>query len=157
LLGPDPDHSGFVPERALDLLRRVGIQCRWFDDPRPALWEKYLFISAFGLATTASRKTLGTVLADPDLMEDVRGVMDEVVRIARSAGVHLGPDAVDDALSKARGFPPDTKTSYQRDVEAGRHDEGDLFGATILRLGRQYGTPTPHAERLLARVLEGQK
>ena len=151
-LGPDPDRGGFIPMRVLDLFRRVGIQYRWFEDPRPALWEKYLFISAFGFATASSRKTLGAVLEDPNLMEDVRGVISEIVRIAKSEGVHLDPDAVVDALSKAGGFPPDTRTSYQRDVEMGRRDEGDLFGATIIRLGRQHGIPLARGAPLHSRA-----
>ncbi|RKX84824.1 MAG: hypothetical protein DRP57_05105, partial [Spirochaetes bacterium] len=37
-----------------------------------------------------------------------------------------------------------TKTSYQRDMEIpGKQNEGELFGGTILRLGKELGIRTP--------------
>jgi 2-dehydropantoate 2-reductase len=152
LMGRDPDHPGFVPEGFLSLLRRVGVSFRWSDDPRPALWEKFLFISAFGLVTAASHRTLGEVLSDPALMADVMGVMGEVIDIAESEQIALAPDAMTRAVAKAANFPPDTKTSYQRDVEAGRDDEGDLFAGTIVRMGERHGILTPHTRRVYSRV-----
>ncbi len=62
-LGGDPDDPGFVPAGSCRCFEDAGIRYRWFDDPRPAIWEKYVFISAFGLVTAASRRTLGEVLA----------------------------------------------------------------------------------------------
>jgi 2-dehydropantoate 2-reductase len=151
-LGGDPDHPGFVPTAFLRLLEDAGIRFTWFDDPRPAIWEKYVFISAFGLVTAASRKTLGEVLEDAALLKDVHSVMGEVVGLAAREGVALGPDAIPNAIAKAGGFPPDTKTSLQRDVEAGGPNEGDLFGGTILRLGERHGVPTPATERVYSQI-----
>jgi len=151
-MGADPDHAGFIPESFLALLKLAGVRHEWFDDARPALWNKYLFISAYGLVTAASGATLGEVSGDGRLMDDVRGIMNEVAEIARGEGVPLGPNAIADALAKASGFPAGTKTSLQRDVEAGRRDEGDLFGGTIMRLGREHGIPTPFTERVYAQV-----
>ena len=151
-MGSDPGHPDLVPDAFLTLLERAGIHYEWFDDPRPALWEKYLFISAFGLVTAASGRTLGQVADDPVLIEDVKGIMGEVANLAGSEGVLLAPDAIPRALAKADGFPIGTKTSLQRDIEAGREDEGDLFGGTILRLGRQHGIPTPFTERVYSGV-----
>jgi 2-dehydropantoate 2-reductase len=156
-LGSDPDHPDVVPVRLLSLLEDAGIRYRWFDDPRPAIWKKFVFISAFGLVTAASGRTLGGVLADAQLLEHVRGIMSEVVGLASREGVGLDPDVISDALAKAAEFPPDTKTSFQRDVEAGRQDEGDLFGGTIIRLGKQLGVPTPTTERTYAWVRTGAR
>jgi 2-dehydropantoate 2-reductase len=151
-LGCDPDHPDFVPTTFLALLEDAGIRYRWFEDPRPAIWEKFVFIASFGLVTAASRTTLGEVLGEATLMEDVRGIMGEVVSIAVREGVALDPDAIANAIAKAGGFPPDTKTSFQRDVESGAEDEGDLFGGTIMRLGTRLGVPTPVTERVYVRV-----
>jgi 2-dehydropantoate 2-reductase len=146
------DRAGLIPESFLALLKLAGVRHQWFDDARPALWNKYLFISAYGLVTAASGGTLSEVTGDDRLMDDVRGIMNEVAEIARGEGVPLGPNAIADALAKASGFPAGTKTSLQRDVEAGRRDEGDLFGGTIMRLGREHGIPTPFTERIYAQV-----
>ena len=151
-LGPDPRRPGHAPDAFLRLLEASSIDYRWSDDPRPAIWEKFLFISAFGLVTATSRKTVGEVLADGGEMSDVIGIMGEVLEIAACEGVDMPADAHEAALAKARAFPFATRTSLQRDVEAGRRNEGDLFGGAILRLGERYGIATPYTRRISAKL-----
>jgi 2-dehydropantoate 2-reductase len=151
-LGPDPGRPGSSPEAFLRLLEASSIDCRWADDPRPAIWEKFLFISAFGLVTATSGRTVGEVLADEDAMREVLGMMDEVVEIAAREGVGMPADAREAALTKARAFPFATRTSLQRDIEAGRRHEGDLFGGAILRLGERHGVDTSCTRRVYARL-----
>lgn len=151
-LGADPAHPAFVPEPFLDLLDRSQVSHRWFQDSRPALWEKFLFISAFGLVTATSGKTLGQVLLDERAMCDVTGIMGEVLQLAVLEGVDMPVGAIDTAVAKAQAFPLETKTSLQRDVEAGRRHEGDLFGGSIVRLGERHGVETPHTRRVYSRL-----
>jgi ketopantoate reductase len=55
--------------------------------------------------------------------------------------------------NKASNFPPETKTSYQRDIETtGKKDEGELLGGTIIRIGRQAGIPAPNTAALYADI-----
>lgn len=52
-----------------------------------------------------------------------------------------------------RQFPYDARSSYQRDLEQGRgQEEGDIFGATIIRMGLETGTPTPFTRKMLKRI-----
>jgi len=150
--GADPAHPVDVPGAFLRLLEASSVDYRWFADPRPAIWEKFLFISAFGLVTATSGQTVGEVLADAGAMSDVVGIMSEVLGIAAREGVDLPADAAEAALAKAQAFPFATKTSLQRDVEAGRRHEGDLFGGAILRLGERHGVDTPCTRRVYARL-----
>lgn len=150
--GADPAHPDFVPGPFLELLDRSQVSYRWFEDPRPALWEKFVFISAFGLVTAAGGKALGEVLVDERSMSEVTGIMREVVELAACEGVEMPADAIDVALEKARSFPDETRTSLQRDVEAGRRHEGDLFGGTIVRLGERHGVPTPRTKQVYSRL-----
>ena len=151
-LGADPAHPGNAPEAFLRLLEASSIDYRWFDDARPAIWEKFLFISAFGLVTATSGKSVGEVLADAGAMRDVVGIMSEVLEIAALEGVVMPVDATEAALAKARAFPFATKTSLQRDVEARRRHEGDLFGGAILRLGEPHGVDMRCTRRVYARL-----
>lgn len=73
--------------------------------------------------------------------------MDEVVSIARAKNVQLPASAAEESFLKGKTFPYETKTSFQRDFEvADRPDERDLFGGTIIRLGKKLGIPTPAAD-----------
>jgi 2-dehydropantoate 2-reductase len=151
-LGPDPAHLGASSEPLLRLLGAASIEHSWSTDPRPPIWEKFLFISAFGLVTAASGRSVGEVLLDGSSMEEVRGIMDEVLRIAAFEGVDMPADAAAAALAKARAFPFETRTSLQRDVEGGRRHEGDMFGGAIVRLGERHGVDTPCTRRVYARL-----
>jgi hypothetical protein len=50
----------------------------------------------------------------------------EIAAIAKAKGIVLPADAAEQAFEKGKAFGPDTKTSYQRDVEVrGKPNEGD--------------------------------
>ncbi len=150
-LGPDPMHPDYDPAELLALMDAAGIPYRWYDNPAPAIWTKYVFIAAFGLVTAASGASFGPLLADPDLSGRVRGVIREISRIAGAKGIPLPPDVEEQAFTTARAFPPETRTSFQADVESGSgRTETDLFGGTILRLGRELGIDTPVTAELQA-------
>jgi len=69
--------------------------------------------------------------------------MQEIIALAQARGIKLKEDVADSVITKARAFPYETKSSYQRDIEAGRRNEGDIFAGTILSFGRDSGVPTP--------------
>ena len=153
-LGAEPGRTGYDPAGLLDLLAKAGIPCEWSADPFPAIWTKFLFIASYGLVTGLSGKTIGEVVADGKPAETVRGIAAEIAAIAAAKGIVLPPDAAAAAFEKGKVFPPATKTSFQRDLEvAGKPNEGDLFGGTILRLGRELGVPTPVTSDTYNRIL----
>ncbi len=79
--------------------------------------------------------------------------MTEIKNIARKKGIKLQDDIIEKTIEKARTFPKSTKTSYQRDVEiTGKKNEGDLFGGTIIRLGKQLSVQTSITEKLYKRI-----
>ena len=94
-------------------------------------------------------------MADADARTQVRAVMEEIAATASRKGIRLPEDIVEASLKKAQNFPPETKTSFQRDVEIpGKQHEGDLFGGTILRMGQECGVSTPVTQRLFAAIRE---
>ena len=153
LCGKDPRVPDVNPQEITDFFTRLHINFQWKDDPYPDIWGKYLFISAFGLVTAYSGETLGEVMADPETKGLVRQIMAEVVAIAAKKGVQLPENSLEVALNKANNFPYDTKTSYQRDVATrGKKNEGDLFGGTIVRMGRELGVQTPVTQRIFTEI-----
>ena len=143
IFGDDPWHPGYDPSPLEALFRQSGIVHEYQPDPYPSIWKKYIFIAAYGMVTSAYGKTLGEVYADDNLRSTVENIMREIVTIAGRKGVNLPENAVQESLDKAKAFPPETKTSFQRDYEKGGKNESDLFGETILRLGQETGVPAP--------------
>ena len=153
LCGKDPVCPDFNHEPLIKQFADANIKFNWVNDPFPPIWEKFIFIAAFGLVTAYSEKTLGGVVADPALRGLVEKIMGEIVAIAEKKGISLPAGIVETSIGKANNFPFETKTSYQRDVEAkGRLNEGDLFGGTIIRMGQENGVPTTVTKSIYGQI-----
>jgi 2-dehydropantoate 2-reductase len=151
--GKDPHLPDFDPTGIINFFNDMGIQFTWSDDASSAQWQKFVFIAGYGLVTAYTAKTFGEILSDSKLKELVRKVMDEIAAVAKKKGVPLAETIVANSLQLGSNFPPETKTSFQRDVEAkGKRHEGDLFGGTIIRLGKELGVPTPVTESIYANI-----
>ncbi|MCZ3366732.1 MULTISPECIES: ketopantoate reductase family protein [Methanobacterium] len=148
IMGKDPNYPLFVPNSIIDLFNNLNIDHEWVGDSFPAIWEKYIFIAPFGLVSAAYDKSLGELMANSKLREQVQKIMEEIVSIAVFEGVKLKETIIEESLEKANNFPYETTTSYHKDIEKGKKNEGDLFGGTIIRLGKKYNIPTPVTEKL---------
>jgi 2-dehydropantoate 2-reductase len=149
LLGKDPQATGMVPNPIFELFHASSIKYEWFEDVYPEIWTKYVFIAAFGLVTASFDRTLGQVMESRSLSDYVISVMKEIFRLSQSIGIALPETMVTDSYQKGRDFPYELKTSFQRDFECvNKPDERDLFGGTILRLGKRLAIDTPVTQEL---------
>lgn len=149
IFGPDPACPARDVSSLLFLFSQASIPFGYFDNPYTSIWGKYIFIAAFGLVTAGTGKTLGGILEDKDAVEQVKGVMGEILEIAKAKDIPLPINIIEQSLEKAAAFPHETKTSFQRDVEIpGKPNESELFGSTILRLGQSLSITTPVTEKL---------
>jgi len=154
VLGREPGKIAYDPAPLRTLLEHSLIPYEWFEDPFPAIWTKYLFIASYGMVTARSGLGIGAVIVDEKWSVAVREIQREIAAIAKAKGITLPADAADQAFEKGKVFTAATKTSYQRDVEVrGKKNEGELFGGTILRLGKDLGIPTPTSERVHKEIL----
>jgi 2-dehydropantoate 2-reductase len=154
LSGKDPRFPKSSADNVKQFFKDVGIGFEFNDSPYPAIWEKYIFIAAFGLVTASSNKSLGEVMADPVLRQTVENIINEIVSIARKKGVKLPADIAEKTLKKAFNFPPEARTSYQRDIESRAElNEGDLYGGTIIKEGAALGIPTPSTNAIYEQII----
>jgi len=80
--------------------------------------------------------------------------MEEIFLISKQKRIALPEDIVTVSVAKARNFPSETRTSYQRDVEQkAKRNEGDLFGAIVIRMGKEMGIPTAVTELVYKKIL----
>lgn len=157
LFGPDPDRPDFAPGEVQGVFEAAGIASLWTSDIQAEIWRKYLFICAYGLVSAAYSKTLGEILGDDRLKGEVLAVANEALTLAKRTGVMLPDDAAEAAMAKAKAFPPEARTSFQRDFDRmERPDERDLFVGTMVRMARESGTDVPRT-RALAGILEARK
>ncbi len=144
VFGKDPRYLNYNYEYLVEFFNEMGISNTWHDNPYPAIWEKYIFITAFSLMTAYSEKTIGAVLADDKLKHMTENIMEEVVLVGKTKNIDFKQDVVEKTLQKAQNFPYETKTSFQRDYEKGNtRNEGDIFGGTLICLAKEYNTSIP--------------
>jgi 2-dehydropantoate 2-reductase len=141
--GRDPKYPKFNPRILQEFLHKMGIKSEWKVNPYNSIWEKYILVSSFALVCTHTGQTMGGVIYDNNHIKMVKDLMKEIILIAEKKGIHtLSKNIIEDTIEFCKDYP-DIKPSYQRDIEKGRKNEGDLFGGTIIRLGKSLGIPTP--------------
>lgn len=155
IFGRDQDHPDTIPNEIFKVFEKSSIDYEWKDDANPAIWEKYIFIASLGLISACYNRTLGEILEEPSLKEEVIGIMNEIYSIVLKKNIRLPDGIVDLSLKKAAMFPRDTQTSLQRDIHQKKgKNELELFGGTIIDLGKKLGIPTPTTKKIY-RELEG--
>jgi 2-dehydropantoate 2-reductase len=155
IFGPDRKHPEYSAESIKAFFTKTGIKFEWYADPQPKIWEKYMFIAAFGLVTALYGEALSGVIGNPVHRDLVSGIMQEIYAVSVKKNIGLPANIVEMSMQKAANFPPDARTSFQRDIESGsRFNEGDLFGGTILREGKALGVATPVTEAVYQQLIE---
>ena len=153
IFGRDLDHPDHIPREIFRLFEKASIIYEWQDDANPAIWEKYLFIASLGLISARYNRTLGEILEEPSLKEEVIAIMNEIYSIALKKNIRLSDGIVDLSLKKAAMFPRNTQTSLQRDVHQKKgKSELELFGGTIIDLGEKLGIPTPLTQKIYQEI-----
>ena len=138
VFGKDPNQLNYNYEYLIGFFNKMRISNTWYDNPYPAIWKKYIFITAFSLMTAYSGKTIRGVLSDEKIKNMAESIMKEVVLVGKAESVDFEQDMVEKTIQKAHNFPYETKTSFQRDFEKGKtRHEGDIFGGTLIRLAKK--------------------
>lgn len=140
--GLDPKSPNFNPKVIMNFFKEMEILFNWRDDPNPMIWEKFVLVAAFALVTAYTGQTLGEVIYDKESVEILKKIMNEIIMIAERKNISLPDGLIEKIIEFCKDYS-EIKTSYQRDVEKGKKNEGDLFGGAIIRLGKELGIPTP--------------
>ncbi|WBO66595.1 ketopantoate reductase family protein [Streptomyces camelliae] len=140
-----------VPHARLDALAAVltgaGVTARVVEDETAALWAKMAFLAPFALLTTRYGLPLGE--ARTRHRAELEDLVAETAAVSRACGAPADPAQ---ALARYDTFPPGTKSSMQRDAEAGRPLELDAIGGALLRAADRHGVPAPVTARLVSEL-----
>jgi 2-dehydropantoate 2-reductase len=140
-----------VPDDLLTALAAAfsdaGPTTRVVPDETAALWAKMSFLAPFALLTTRLGLPMGEVRTTH--RAELTALVEETAAVSGAAG---GPSDPAQALARYDAFPPATKSSMQRDAEAGRPLELDAIGGALLRAAEHHGVPVPVATRLVGEL-----
>ncbi|WP_405537910.1 2-dehydropantoate 2-reductase [Streptomyces sp. NBC_00075] len=143
-----------VPREHLDTLAAVftaaGPVTRVLSDETAALWAKMSFLAPFALLTTRYGLPLGDVRTRH--RDELAALVEETAAVSLASG---GPSDPAQALARYDNFAPATRSSMQRDAEAGRPLELDAIGGALLRAAERHGVDVPVATRVVRELAAG--
>lgn len=132
--------------------RGAGFTVKVFDDIDQLIWEKLICNCAYSGPCGLSDRTVGEVMADPDLANVSAACASEGYAVAMKKGVKLG---FTDPVAYVRDFGskiPNARPSVLLDLMAKRLSEIDVINGSIPRVGKQLGVAAPVNETVTALV-----
>ncbi|HSZ64418.1 MAG TPA: ketopantoate reductase family protein [Terriglobales bacterium] len=130
-------------------LTNLGFTCQFIANEQTLLWSKLCFLGPFALATSASGKNIGEVLADAAWKQKLSSAVDEACAVANASGAEIDRQKLEAAF---QGAPPAMRSSMQKDVVAGRQLELDAIGGPIVRGGERFGIDVSTTKGLMAQI-----
>ncbi len=135
------------------LLQGAGIKATLDPDIKVRLWEKYLFVGALATLTAATGLSIGQAVRDATGRRQFIGLMKEIMALAAAQGMALDQSLITQNLDLAEKIPPETKTSMQLDVEAGKPAELDVFTEYVLLKAEGSGIVVPIHRELHQKIV----
>jgi 2-dehydropantoate 2-reductase len=120
-----------------------GVSAEFSGEIETELWRKLVMLASFSAVSCLARATIGQIRESPDAYRLVLEAVAEAVAVARARNVELPADIAELVDSLVRDLPREGRPSMLEDLEARRALELDYLSGAIVRLGAQYGIPTP--------------
>lgn len=137
-----------------NLFERAGVEVHLADDMGAMRWRKLIWNIPFnGLTITAGGVPTDRILADPDLVREVRALMGEVVRASAAFG-HVIPESFLEKQIEVTGPMGAYRPSSLVDFLAGREVELEAIWGEPLRRAENAGIPMPHLRQLYQALKE---
>jgi 2-dehydropantoate 2-reductase len=140
------DPGGGISDRGrtlLEVFRSGSWNVELSPNAMQALWRKFVYLTGSATVNAVTQITYGEMRAIPETRELIKSAWREIAAVGRACGVDPGDDVLDWCESSLDAFPAQGRTSLANDFQAGRPVELEGLTGTVVRLGREYGVPTP--------------
>jgi 2-dehydropantoate 2-reductase len=125
-----------------------GLKCPVESRIRDQLWLKLIGNVAFNPVSALTGATLGELGTLPEMVETLRGLMEEVTAVGVVLGIEL-PVSVERRLEAGIAVG-DHKTSMLQDLEAGKPLELGCMTGAVAEIAGRLGVPVPHVATMHA-------
>jgi 2-dehydropantoate 2-reductase len=130
-------------------LGELGFTCKFIPNEQTLLWGKLCFLGPIALATSASGRNVGGILADAEWKAKLNSAVSEACAVANASGAEVDAAQIWTLFENA---PPGMQSSMQKDVAAGRQLELDAIGGPIVRGGERHGIGVTTTTELMAAI-----
>ena len=136
-------------EEIASALRTDRVQVVACPDVKRLLWTKLMVNMTANPITALLDSTLGFCGENPHTRSILEMLIREAVAVAAADGVPFNADEVVRTVIGTMVTLSTGRASMCQDIRAGRRTEVDFINGAVVRLGRQYGIPTPCHELMV--------
>ena len=133
------------------MFKDAGLRTKFTEDIEPAVWKKYLFISAFASLTSFYDMSIKKVYELH--YEEAKAVLHEIDSVAKAKGITL-EDEIDKALKTALSLPQDASTSMHLDFQEHRKTELDALTGYIVNEAEKLQVDVPLMRKIYSALKE---
>lgn len=132
----------------IKLFETCGINYHIPEDIDYALWLKFTMNIFSNQISAILKMNFGQLKRNKTFRETAKKIISEVRQIAEKKGIKNLSNLEKDALASLDRMCDEGKTSMHQDILACRKTEVDMFAGEIIRLGEEFGIPTPYNQVL---------
>lgn len=137
-------------ERVAEIWRGAGFNVKAFPDIRQLIWEKFLCNVTFSAPCAVFDRTLGELMAEPELWAIAAGCTREAHEVGIAEGVAF---SFDDPVAYVTAFGqsmPGARPSLAIDHLAGKLSEIDAINGMVSVVAARHGLTAPYNQTLSA-------
>lgn len=123
--------------------RAIGVTAQIPSDIQAALWQKFMFVTAWSGLGAVTRSPVGIFRSLPETRQLLIQIMKEIYNVAQARDIILPKDVIDMTVNFFDGLPSEGTASMQRDIINGLPSELDVQNGAVVRLGQEVGIDTP--------------
>lgn len=126
-------------ETVRQFFEQIGVQYKVSDNIITALWNKFCFNCCANQLSAITGQTFEQLRTDEKSLYIMECIAKEISLIAEKEGIFGYDKFWENTKISLDIMIPEGKTSMLQDVEAGIKPETDIFGKTVVELGKKHG------------------
>ncbi len=139
-----------ILEQIKNDLTAAGMNAVIADNIACDIYKKFACNASFGVCGAYYGIKTGDMQYDGIYRSTAVELLKELNELATAQGVEFDEDLVEASLRFIDNFSPDAKSSFQRDIEAGKQSEIDTLLFDVVKSCREYGVNATSFEKIAA-------
>ena len=136
--------------RLLEVFQVAGWRVELLENMTGMLWKKFAYLAGSAGVCAASGCTYGELRSVPETRAAIQDAIAEALDVGEASGAPLEPDSLEWSMNALDNFPASGMASLAKDFAENRPVELEGLTGTVIRMGQQYGVPTPVNDALYA-------
>lgn len=128
----------------------AGVPAKTSDNILGMVWNKLLLNASCNALGMISGASFGELARSAEAVEVIRGAVGEVIRLAEAKGVQIPGENLAEQILKTAESLGSGLSSMLQDYRAGKRIEIDALNGVVVRMGKEFGIPTPYNATLYA-------